>query len=146
MAVYESIFVLSTKTEEETEKKVVSEIRAQYEKAQCKLIKELLWGKRALAYPVKKEKEGIFYYFLWESNKGNVVEVLQNKARVTDSIIRSFHIRIDEDLQRLKKRYISGRETNICGVIKNDGAERKDIDITELIYPEPTAVFLREEY
>jgi small subunit ribosomal protein S6 len=146
MAVYESIFILSTKTEEETEKKVISEIRALYEKAGCKLIKELPWGKRILAYPVKREKEGIYYYFLWESDSGNVADVLQTKARVTDSIIRSFHIRIDEDLQRVKKRYLTGKETNICSVVKNDGAERKEIDITELIYPEPTAVFLREEY
>lgn len=146
MAVYESIFILSTKTEEETEKKVVSEIRALYEKAGCKLIKELSWGKRSLAYPVKKDKEGIYYYYLWESTKGNVADILQTKARVTDSIVRSFHIRIDEDLQRIRKRYLSGKETNICGVIKNDGAERKEIDVTELIYSEPTAVFLREEY
>ena len=55
-------------------------------------------------------------------------------------------IRIDEELKPLKKRYLAGKETNIAGVIRGDGAEKDNIDILKLIYQEPTAVYLREEY
>jgi ribosomal protein S6 len=146
MAIYESVFVLQSKVEEEAEEKVLSDIRGTYEKSKVKIHLELKWGKRPLPYLVKKEKEGIFYYFVWESDTGNVTQELHTRVRVTDSIIKSFHIRIDQDIKAMKKRYLSGRETNINGVVKGDGADKKDVDIKELIFHEPTATFLRDEY
>ncbi|MBN2135472.1 MAG: 30S ribosomal protein S6 [Acidobacteria bacterium] len=146
MATYESIFILNAQIEDELEEKVVSEIRALLEKNKCNIKLELKWGKRPLAYLVKKQKEGNFYYFVWESKNGNIVDILQGKVKVTDPIIRAFHIRIDEELRLLKKRYTSGKETNIAGVLRRDGAEKEDIDVLELIYHEPTAIYLREEY
>ena len=146
MAVYESIFIFNPKTDEEKQEKIISDIKAIFGKSKCNIRLDLKWGKRPLAFIVKKEKEGIFYYFVWDGDSGNIVDLLQKKVRVTDSLIRAFHIRIDEELKQLKKRYLAGKETNIAGVIRGDGAEKDNIDILKLIYQEPTAVYLREEY
>ncbi len=146
MATYESIFIFNPKTEDETEEKIVNDIRSLLDKSKCNIKLDLKWGKRPLGYIIKKETEGIYHYFAWEGGEGNVVDILQNKVKVTDSLLRAFHVRIDDELKPLKKRYLSGKETNIAGVIRGDGKDKDSIEDLELIYHEPTAVYLRDEY
>jgi|GEM_PF-4381206 len=146
MAIYESVYILKTDIEDEQEQKIVDDLRSIYKKTRSKIISDLKWGKRPLPYLVKNEKEGVFYYFLWECSGGNAVGELQKKVRVTDRIIRSFHVRIDDEIKRYKKKYLAGKNINILGTIKNDGKDKEDVDTQELVYLEPTAVYLVDEY
>lgn len=146
MALYESIFIFYPKTEEEEQDKILNDFRSIFEKSKCNIRLDLKWGKRPLAYLVKKEKDGIFHYFAWENGEGNVADLLQKKVRITEQLIRSFHVRVDEELKPLLKRYKAGKETSITGVIRGDGGEKETVDLLDMIYHEPTAVYLREEY
>lgn len=46
-----------------------------------------VWGKRALAYSIKKKKTGFYCMFLYEG-EGNVVTTLDKFIRLNDNILR----------------------------------------------------------
>jgi hypothetical protein len=53
---------------------------------------------------------------------------------------------VDEELKRLRKKYLDGMKVNIKGEIRQDGKDKEDIDLLDLMYHEPTTIFLREDY
>lgn len=58
---YEALFILKTKKDEEKVEKTISSIIEVIKKNKGKILKEDNWGKRFTAYPINKQKEGIFY-------------------------------------------------------------------------------------
>ena len=52
-------------------------------------------GKRKLAYEVKKNNEGIYLVLTFEAN-ADLIEELQRNYRITDEVIKSIVIRIEE--------------------------------------------------
>ena len=53
------------------------------------------WGKRTLAYEVKKNNEGIYLVLTFEAN-ANLIEELQRNYRITDEVIKFIVIKIEE--------------------------------------------------
>lgn len=66
MAQYELTFILPTELTPAKEKSLLAKLTNFVEKEGGKIVKdkENMWGKRPLAYPIKKRSEGV--YFLWE--------------------------------------------------------------------------------
>lgn len=60
MKTYEGIFVFSSAVSEEVRKQQVSGLEALFAKFKAAITQKNEWGKRALAYPVKKMRDGIF--------------------------------------------------------------------------------------
>lgn len=81
MANYELTFILSGNLTEAKQKLLLEKLTKLIEKEGGKIAKEDKWGKKILAYPIKKQKEGL--YFLWQ------LELPSEKA---GGINRSFEI------------------------------------------------------
>jgi len=67
---------------------------------------EEIWGRRRLAYPIAKRREGIYYYWQVEA-KAEAVAELERKLRLSDDVLRHLAVRADEELKRsvkLKKK------------------------------------------
>ena len=67
---------------------------------------EEVWGRRRLAYPIGKRREGLYYYWQFEAKAETVAE-LERKLRLADEVLRHLAVRADEELKRsvkLKKR------------------------------------------
>jgi small subunit ribosomal protein S6 len=60
------------------------------------------WGKKPLAYKIKKFRDG-FYVVLTLEADGAAIAELERRFRVTDFIIRFLSVRIDEDMKRSEK-------------------------------------------
>jgi small subunit ribosomal protein S6 len=62
------------------------------------------WGKRRLAYRVRRHREG-FYVLLQFSTPqaAETVKELERRLRVSDAVIKFLTVRIDEQLKRLEK-------------------------------------------
>jgi small subunit ribosomal protein S6 len=60
------------------------------------------WGKKPLAYKIKKFREGYYVVLSIEGDGGAIAE-LERRFRVTDYIIRFISVRIDEDVKRSEK-------------------------------------------
>jgi small subunit ribosomal protein S6 len=104
MRQYETGFVLSPGlSEEETEGfiKQMAEVIAQ---KKGRMVKQDVWGKRRLAYPIKRYHEGTYVFFLYEG-PGDVSQELERRFKQTDSVIRFLTVKKDDkDLVRRKKK------------------------------------------
>lgn len=58
------------------------------------------WGKRKLAYPIEKQKEGYYVFLRFSISPRSVAEV-SRVARYTEDILR--HILVKEEKKRLEK-------------------------------------------
>jgi small subunit ribosomal protein S6 len=60
------------------------------------------WGRRKLAYTVRKFNDG-FYILLTVEANGAVVAELERRLRVTEQVIKFITVRMDEEEKRLAK-------------------------------------------
>jgi len=100
---YEVVIVLApTLTEDEVEQSTETFKKAAEEKgAQVAEIEQ--WGKRKLAYPIKRHTEGIYIIFTLEELSAEGVGELERRFKVSDSVIRFLTVRVDLDLKRAEK-------------------------------------------
>jgi small subunit ribosomal protein S6 len=59
-------------------------------------------GKRRLAYPVNKNRDG-FYVLLTIQATGEIVKETERRLRVMDSVIKYLTVRMDEDIGARKR-------------------------------------------
>ncbi len=70
------------------------------------------WGKRRLAFPVKKFNQGMYMILTLEEEAAVAVKELERRFRVTDSVIRYLTIRVDQEIKvadKLKARRTAKR-------------------------------------
>ncbi len=88
---YEALFVLRP-DQEESIKKVTALITDSIKKNKGKILKEDNWGKRTLAYPIKKHREGV-YYKLNFSIGSLSIETLNRTYKLNSGILRTLIIK-----------------------------------------------------
>ncbi|MDP3730717.1 MAG: 30S ribosomal protein S6 [Candidatus Omnitrophota bacterium] len=85
---YEGIFIIKPEIKDEDVKNVFKAISDSVTKHGGTVKKEEPWGRRALAYPVKKAKEG-HYLKLDFSAPTDAVAKLEEAYRLNDDILRT---------------------------------------------------------
>lgn len=88
---YEALFVLRP-GQEESIKKVTASITDSIKKNKGKILKEDNWGKRTLAYPIKKHRDGV-YYKLNFSIESLSIETLNRTYKLNSGILRTLIIK-----------------------------------------------------
>ncbi len=102
MSVYETLFIaLPSLTDEEVDK-LVEKVTSTIEGQEGKIRKIDKWGKKVLAYPIKKLNEGIYVLIEFELEKSKVSEV-DRRMKLDESILRHIIVNLDHDL-KLKAR------------------------------------------
>ncbi len=96
-------FIVAPNVDDESIDKLI----AQYEQAVTekggKVVKIERMGRRRLAYPIRKFREGIYVLLVVEGTGKEIAE-LERRLRVnSDVVLRYISIRIDEDLKRAEK-------------------------------------------
>ena len=94
---YDTIFILKPDVTNEVIGATNSKIRGVLEAGGGTLLKVENWGRRKLAYEVKKQLKGIYIFFRYLGNPGLVEEVERN-LRLTDSVIRLYSVKIAENV------------------------------------------------
>ena len=104
MRQYETGFVLSPSLSEEDAQGFIRQMTEVVSQKKGRMVKQDIWGKKRLAYPIKRFHEGIYVFFLYEG-PGDVSQELERRFKQTDSVIRFLTIKKDEkDLYRRKKK------------------------------------------
>jgi small subunit ribosomal protein S6 len=99
---YEVVFVAApTLTSEELDG-FINHIQTVVESKNGKVVKVDNWGKKSLAYRIKKFREA-YYVVLSIDGDGSTIAEIERRFRVTDYIIRFISVRIDEDVKRSEK-------------------------------------------
>ncbi len=92
---YELCLVFSSKLGKEEQEKLLGKIKADIEKSGGKIEKEEEWGKRELAYRIKKEAEGIYIlFFLKLPEEG--VNTFEQRLKLEEKILRYLLVRSEE--------------------------------------------------
>jgi small subunit ribosomal protein S6 len=94
---YETIYILRPDSTTDVIAQVNQKIRGVVETGGGTLLKVDNWGKRKLAYEVKKQLKGIYLFFAYLGTAGLVEEVERN-LRLTDSVIRYYSVKIEENV------------------------------------------------
>jgi small subunit ribosomal protein S6 len=109
---YEVAFIAApTLTSEELEG-FVAQMQTVVEGKNGKVVKVDNWGKKSLAYKIKKFRDG-YYVILTLEADGTIIAELERRFRVADHVIRFLSVRIDEDLKRSEKMKITRQRKSV---------------------------------
>ncbi len=112
MRTYEVAFIAApTLTPEELEA-FVTQMQGVVEGKSGKVIKVDNWGKKSLAYKIKKFRDG-YYVILTLEADGAIIAELERRFRVTDHVIRFLSVRTDEDLKRSEKMKVARQRKTV---------------------------------
>jgi len=99
---YEVVFIAApTLTNEELEA-FITQMQAVVQDRNGKVIKVENWGKKSMAYRIKRFRDGYYVIMTIEADGAAITE-LERRFRVSDFVIRFLSVRIDEDLKRSEK-------------------------------------------
>jgi small subunit ribosomal protein S6 len=101
---YETGFVLSPTLSEEETAQLVQQMAETIAQKKGRMVKQDIWGKRRLAFPIKRFQEGVYVFFTYEG-AGDISAELERRFKQTDSVIRFMTVLKDpRDLVRRKKK------------------------------------------
>jgi len=84
---YETIFILRPTATKESSESISSRLTEVITREGGKLTRVENWGRRRLAYPVAKQKRGVYVYFKYAGGGGLVSEVERN-LRMLDDVVK----------------------------------------------------------
>lgn len=96
MNFYESLFIINPALDDMEVKKVVDKVEGLIKKEGGEILKVDNWGKKKLAYEVKRQKKG--YYILINIRvKASTISELERSLKLTDPVIKFLIIRLDKE-------------------------------------------------
>src|SRR6516225_5562402 len=98
---YELMFIVRPDMVDEELNKLISTLESSVTSAGG-TVKSEIWGKRRLAYTVRKFNDGIFVLLIIDGT-GAMVHEVERRLRVTEPVIKFITVRTDEELKRLDK-------------------------------------------
>ena len=99
---YETIYILRPDSTSDVIAQVNQKVRGVIESGGGTLLKIDNWGKRKLAYEVKKQLKGIYLYWQYLGSTG-VVEEIERNLRMLDQVIRYYTVKVDENVDPTAK-------------------------------------------
>ncbi|MBN2527883.1 MAG: 30S ribosomal protein S6, partial [Deltaproteobacteria bacterium] len=94
---YESIFILNPDSQADVIDNIAGRCQDIISRLEGKLLRAENWGRRRLAYPVKKHQKGIYIYLRYLGYQ-DLVHELERNFRAIDAIIKFLSVKVDEDV------------------------------------------------
>ena len=101
--IYEVLFIADPNLGDPEQDALAALVQGYIEKEGGKVQRVEKWGKKRLAYTIKKQREGNYVLMVIEGGPVLVKE-LERRLRVTDGILRFITVRVDEDLAKAERR------------------------------------------
>ncbi|MCF8031447.1 MAG: 30S ribosomal protein S6 [Desulfarculaceae bacterium] len=101
---YETIFIVHPELSEEDTAAAVDKFRGILEDGGGFLVKEDHWGRRRLAYTVKKQNKGYFVLFEYGA-EGPAVTEMERNFKIDEQVIRYLTVKLDDsfDLEAMSQ-------------------------------------------
>lgn len=103
MSYYELMVIFSTNLTDEEEKAQASQIEEliRHEKGTIHLTDH--WGKRKLAYAIKKQRQGFYEWFYFELDPSRIAEI-DRKLKMSETIVRFLTFKMEKiQIQNLQR-------------------------------------------
>ncbi len=96
---YEILFIADPTLGEPEFEALVELVQGYIEKEGGRIERVEKWGKKRLAYLVKKHREGYYVLFV-VGGEGSILREVERRLRVTAGIIKFISVRVDDDLRK----------------------------------------------
>src|SRR5271168_2650009 len=100
---YDLIFICRPDTPEPDIDKIIATLEHAATEKGGRIEKTDKWGRKRMAYPVHRLREGFYIFMDVRSSHGEVVKELERRLKVSDAVIKYLTVRIDEELKRQDK-------------------------------------------
>lgn len=97
--VYELLFIADPNLGEPEVDALTTLVQGYIEKESGKIQKIEKWGKKRLAYPIGRHRDGSYVLVVAEGGNALVKEI-ERRLRVTDGIVKFITVRVDEELRK----------------------------------------------
>lgn len=98
MPIYESIFIINPNLPDDETNAIIKRMQDVVAKQGGEMTKFEDWGKRKLAYEVKKHKRGHYVFFQFKGG-APVVNELERTYKLTDSVIKFLTVKLEKELR-----------------------------------------------
>ena len=92
---YETIFITPPELSEDDVEKVITDVKDIFASRGAEVERIERWGRRRLAYPVKRRDEG-WYVLLQVMGSGDAVQEVERRLRINDNVIKYLSVRLDD--------------------------------------------------
>ena len=94
---YETIFIAHPDTNPEGIDQIAGRLTDAISKLDGRLLKAENWGRRRLAYPIRKQQKGIYIYLRY-LGYSDLVHELERNMRMIEPVIKYITVKLDEDV------------------------------------------------
>jgi small subunit ribosomal protein S6 len=108
---YETIYILRSDVDGDSAERVQSRVAEAVEREHGKLVKVEAWGRRKLAYPVGKQRKGVYVYVKYVGGGGLVAEVERN-LKLQETVMKYMTVQTNDEVD-LAALQIDPEETKL---------------------------------
>lgn len=94
---YETIYILRPDMDADSAERLGSRVAEVVVRENGRMTKVELWGRRRLAFDIKKQKRGIYFYLRYLGT-GRVVSEIERNLRLTDGVLRYQTVVVGNDV------------------------------------------------
>jgi small subunit ribosomal protein S6 len=94
---YETIYILRPNVDPDSADKVQARVAEVVARDNGKLVKVEAWGRRKLAYPVRKHKKGVYVYVKY-IGRGGLVQELERNLKLQDVVLKFQTVQTAEEV------------------------------------------------
>lgn len=104
---YESIFIIDPETSDEDKNGLIEKYKTMVGNNGGQVLHHADWGRRKLAYEVKKRQYGIYHLFYLDKTP-DALKALENSFRLDDSVLKWMSVSVEDvekefsDFEKLK--------------------------------------------
>ena len=99
---YELVYILAPTVTDAEAEELQAEIAEQIGTLGGSIESTDVWGRRKLAYPIKRFNEGLYVVQLI-TGPGTMLAEIERRLRVRDQVLRQLTVRVDEDLKKARR-------------------------------------------
>jgi len=114
MELYESLFIIRPSISDEETNALIEKMKGVADKTGAQFIKSENWGRKKLAYEVRRERKGTYAYFYFKA-PNNTVGELERAYRLEDNIIKFLTVHLEKELvprrpmEAASEEFVGGR-------------------------------------
>jgi small subunit ribosomal protein S6 len=103
MQLYETGFLIAPNLSEEDTEQIINQMAEVVSQKEGRLVKQERWGKRKLAYPIKKFNEAFYIFFHYEGGAEIPLE-LERRFKQSDLVLRYLTLKKDSVVAGRRKK------------------------------------------
>jgi small subunit ribosomal protein S6 len=121
---YESIFILNPTLDETESEKVNLRMQEVIKGNGGEVVRVEKWGKRKLAYPIRKHKKGEYVLVQFQGGAATVAE-LERNYKMTDAVIKYLTVRLEKEALAHLARQAAAAQAAEAVAAKAEAASEK---------------------